>query len=147
MGLLRLLPVVIVAFTLVACSTIKQQHGYAPTEHEVALLEPGTSNVQQIANSFGAPTLTEDVFGVTWVYVESSTARRGWRAPETQRRRVVAISFDDEGIVTNIEVLTIEDGREVNRTRRVTESFSDTLSVFEQLFSNFGRISAGQILN
>ncbi len=111
------------------------------------MLEPGISNAQQVANTFGVPTLVEDVFGTTWIYVESSTARRGWNAPETQRRRVVAISFDEVGVITNVEVLTLEDGREIARTRRVTESFSDTLSVFEQLFSNFGRIGAADLLN
>ena len=144
---LRLVPVMLLVVALAGCSTIRQQHGYAPSDEEVAGLEPGVSNAQQVINTFGVPTMVEDVFGTTWIYVESSTARRGWNAPETQRRRVVAISFDETGVITNVEVLALEDGQEVARTRRVTESFSDTLSVFEQLFSNFGRIGAADILN
>ena len=56
-----------------------------------------------------------------WYYVSSNFITRGARAREEFFRQVVAISFDEDGVVKNIERFGLEDGMVVVLNRRVTD--------------------------
>jgi outer membrane protein assembly factor BamE (lipoprotein component of BamABCDE complex) len=46
-----------------------------------------------------------------WYYVRSTYEDGTYRAQREVDREVVAVSFDDEGVVTNVERFGLEDGR------------------------------------
>ncbi len=83
---------------------------------------------------------------VGWFYVQSRWRNFGALPPKEVDRQVVAITFSEEGIVQNVERFGLEKGRVVAISRRVTESNIKGLGVLQQIFSNFGRIRADQIL-
>jgi outer membrane protein assembly factor BamE (lipoprotein component of BamABCDE complex) len=68
-----------------------------------------------------------------------------YQAPQVVERDVVAISFDGDGVVTNVERFGLEDGRAVQLSRRVTETSVRDLGFFRQLMRNFGRIDLGAL--
>ena len=59
--------------------------------------------------------------------------------PEVIERNVVAVSFDDNGIVRNVEQFGLERGQIVSLTRRVTDSSVANKSFFRQLVGNIGQ--------
>ena len=82
-----------------------------------------------------------------WYYVESKFRQYGPRENKEIDRTVVAISFDSDGVVENIERFGLEDGRVVVLERRVTDSNTQGVSFLRQLFSNLGNFNPGDFFN
>jgi len=53
---------------------------------------------------------------------------------------VLAISFDQNGVLSNIESFGLEDGQVVTLSRRVTDSSVTNQNFLRQLLGNIGRI-------
>ena len=69
-----------------------------------------------------------------------------WHAPKEIKREVVAISFNDKGVVSNVERFGLAQGEVVPLSRRVTESNVKGIGFIRQLLGSIGRVNAGQIL-
>ena len=82
-----------------------------------------------------------------YFYVASRREQLGWLAPRVVDRQVVAISFSPDGVVSNVERFTLEDGRVVPLARRVTESSVRDTTFLRQLLGNIGRFDAEQIVD
>ena len=62
-------------------------------------------------------------------------------------RQLLAISFNPQGNVSNVERFTLEDGRVVVLSRRVTETSVQGVGFIRQLLGNVGRLRADQFLD
>ena len=71
----------------------------------------------------------------------------GLLRPEVIEREVLAISFDKNSKVTNIERFGLQDGQVVPLSRRVTSSSVENKGFLRQLLGNLGRFSAADFLN
>ena len=60
---------------------------------------------------------------------------------------MVAIRFDDNGVVSNIERFGLEDGNVVALSRRVSASNIEGIGFLRQLMGNLGRLDAAGIIN
>ena len=78
-----------------------------------------------------------------WYYVRSEYEQSLWRAPVEVDRQVLAITFAEDGKVTNIERFGLEAGRVVALERRVTDSNTQGVGFLRQLFSNLGNFNPG----
>ena len=81
-----------------------------------------------------------------WFYVQSRYERVGPRAPKEVDRQVLAITFNEAGVVQNIARYGLEDGKVVQISRRVTETNVKGLTLIQQLLGSFGRLQAGDLL-
>jgi outer membrane protein assembly factor BamE (lipoprotein component of BamABCDE complex) len=134
------------ACLLAACATIVRNHGYVPDETELALVEVGVDTRETVAEKVGRPTAQGLLNDVGWFYIQSRFEHFGPREPKEVERQVVAITFSEAGTVDNIGRFGLEDGRVVEISRRVTETNIKGIGFIRQLFSNFGRIRAGDLL-
>ena len=139
---------VIVAAMLVmaACSPIYRDHGYIPTDEELALLTVGKDTRESVGVKIGRPSASGLLNDVGWYYVESRFRAYGAMQPKEIDREVAAISFTDAGIVENIERFGLEKGQIVPISRRVTTSNVKGASLLQQLFGNVGGLTADQLL-
>lgn len=137
----------LVGATLTACAPIYQNHGYVPDEADLALLTVGVDTQDTVASTIGRPSAQTLLNEAGWYYVQSRYRTVGPREPREIDRQVVAISFDADGVVTNIERFGLEDGRVVALSRRVTDSGIPRPSLIAELFKNFGRLQASDFLN
>ncbi len=144
----------IVAFGLVfclgvsaACTPLYNNHGYIPPEQELALLEVGRDTRETVKATVGAPSAAGLLNDDSWYYVQSNWKRYGPYAPTEETRQILAISFDEAGVVSNIERFGLEQGKIVTLSRRVTESTVKGQSLLRQLFGNVGKINTGDLLN
>ncbi|MFV2033826.1 MAG: outer membrane protein assembly factor BamE [Halocynthiibacter sp.] len=136
----------LVLLTLGACSATYRNHGYVPTESDLSEIIVGVDTIQSVGETIGRPTVTGVLSGGDWFYVQSRWREFAYRAPREIDRQVVAVRFDQEGVVENIERFTLEDGRVVVLSRRITDSNIKGVSFIRQLLGNIGNFTAGQFL-
>lgn len=129
-----------------ACAPVFRNHGYAPTEQELALVEVGRDTRETVSSSVGRPSAAGLLNDEGWYYVQSRYRHYGAAAPQEVERQVVAISFTPEGVVSNVERFGLDQGRVVPLSRRVTESNIRGISFISQLLGSFGTLRASDVL-
>jgi outer membrane protein assembly factor BamE (lipoprotein component of BamABCDE complex) len=132
--------------TIAACSPVYRNHGYVPTEDELALVEVGVDTRETVGQKIGRPTTSGLLNDVGWFYVQSRYKHFGPRQPQEIDRQVLAITFNEAGTVENIARYGLEDGQVVEISRRVTQPNVKGLSVIQQILGTFGRLDAGNLL-
>jgi outer membrane protein assembly factor BamE (lipoprotein component of BamABCDE complex) len=131
------------AVTLGACSPTFQNHGYIPPQEDLDSLAVGIDTRASVEESVGPPSSGGVLNEGGYYYVRSRVRTFGLVKPKEVERQVLAISFDEAGVVSNIERFGLEDGQVVPLTRRVTDTAVSNKSFLRQLIGNIGRVGAG----
>jgi outer membrane protein assembly factor BamE (lipoprotein component of BamABCDE complex) len=129
------------------CTATFRDHGYIPPEEDLANVIVGVDTRDTVASSIGRPGVSGILSESGWYYIESRYRNFAWRAPEEIDRQVLAVSFDDAGVVTNIERFGLERGRVVRLSRRVTTENTQGVGFLRQAFGNLGRINPGDLFD
>lgn len=133
-------------FTLAACSQKLRSHGYVPTPEDLQQVIVGVDTRDTIAEIVGRPSAAGLLSENAWYYVRDRFREYGLGQPRAVDREVVVISFDENGVVKNIERFGMEKGRVVVLSRRVTDSNVEGVGFLRQLFGNVGAIDLGEFL-
>lgn len=128
-----------------ACSAVYQNHGFVPEEEDLKLITVGEDTRETVAQLVGRPTAAGLLNDQGWYYVQSRWRHFGPTPPKEEERQVVAITFDDKGVVENVERFGLEDGRVVALSRRVTETNVKGVGFLTQLLGNFGRVNPASL--
>lgn len=131
---------------LTACSPIERNHGYVPSNLELAQVVPGQTTVDDLPGLIGRPSAQGLLTGSGWYYVGSRWSRLGAAAPREVDRQVVAISFAPNGVVSNVERFGLERGRVVTLSRRITDGSVTEISLVRQILGNLGNFQAGDFI-
>lgn len=129
-----------------ACSPIYRNHGYVPSQEELAAITVGKDTRDSVLEAVGPPSASGVLNDSGFYYVSTRMRHYGPREPKVVDRQLVAISFDSRGVVRNIERYGLEHGRVVPLERRVTSSSVDDKTFLRQLLGNLGRIDPGTLL-
>lgn len=133
--------VLVASMSLAGCQTQVRFHGYVPEEAALAEIEIGRDDREAVARAVGRPGTAGLLRDGAWYFVGSRWEHFAWRAPVEVERELVAISFDANGTVTNIERFGLQDGEAVALSRRVTDTGPRGTGLITQLLRNFGRLS------
>ena len=146
---LRLSLFACLVFAAASCGETRNErrHGYVPVDGDLNKIVVGVDTRAAVAEQVGLPSASGVLADRGWYYVESTFTAYGLREPHEIDREVVAISFDDDGVVENIERFGLEDGRVIAISRRVTDSSIRGVGLLRQLFGNVGNFTAEQLLN
>ena len=136
----------LVLIGVAACTPIYRNHGYVPRDEELAKIVVGQSTTEDVALAVGRPAAIGVLTGSGWYYVGSRFKEIGIRAPVEIDRQVVAVSFDEAGVVSNVERFGLEKGQVVAISRRVTDDNIKGVSFLRQLLGNLGGIKATDLL-
>lgn len=126
-----------------ACTAQFQNHGYTPSDEDLSAVLVGVDTRSSVEETVGRPSASGVLQDEAWYYVSSRVRTWAYRAPETIEREIVAISFDDDGTVANIERFGLEDGQVVTLSRRITETSIRDSGLIANILRNFGRIDIG----
>lgn len=137
----RMLLAAVVASSVSACAPQYANHGYIPPEDELEQIVVGVDTRASVEETIGTPSTAGVVNDSGFYYVRSRKRTFGALAPKEIERRVLAISFDNAGVVSNIETFGLERGQVVPLTRRVTTSGVADNSFLKQLLGNIGRFN------
>ena len=129
-----------------ACVAQYRSHGYVPTEDLLSEIVVGVDTRGTVEDVVGVPSTAGVQNESGFYYVESEIRHFASKAPEVVDRSVLALSFDEAGVVTNIERYGLEDGQVVPLARRITRTNDGDLSFIRKLFGNIGRLSAADLL-
>ena len=144
MRLTRGLSIIALAGTM-ACTPIIRNHGYMPLAEDLALVEIGTDTRESLMTTLGPPVSGGVLSDSGYYYVASKFRHYGAFAPEEIEREVLAVSFNEAGIVTNIERFGLQDGNVVILSRRVTDNGVRDTTLVRQLLRNIGNFNAASV--
>ena len=144
---LRLLLAVVACAALTACSPTVTVHGFAPSDDDLASLEPGIDTIYSLEERIGRPTISGLLRDDAWYYVQSTMEQLTYNAPKEVNRRVVVVTFADDGVVETVEQYGLEDGRVINLNTRVTVAHTGQKGILSQIFANVFNINADSLLN
>ena len=134
-------------FLVASCSNLDRKHGYIPEAEELEQIIVGVDTKETVADVVGQPAASGVLSDSGWYYVKSKFRAYGIRERQEIDREVLAISFDDDGVVSNIERFGLEDGRVVAISRRVTDNNIKGIGFLRQLFGNIGNFAAENLVN
>lgn len=130
---------------IAGCSATFRNHGYAPTDAELQEIIVGVDSRATVEDVIGRPSTSGVLTDRAFYYLSDRRRNFAFFTPEVIDRQLVAVSFDDDGIVANIERFTLEDGRVVPLSRRVTDSAVQNTTFLRQLLGNIGRFDPGSV--
>ena len=128
------------AFSFAACTERHSNHGYAPTDGDLAEVVVGVDTRETVIERFGPPTTGGMRTDGGIYYVQTQFRLYAYQAPREIDREVVAISTDADGVVSNIERFTLNDGQVVALSRHVTDSNIKGVTLLSQLLGNLGNL-------
>lgn len=133
-------------FLAVGCTTLFRNHGYAPSDDQLAEVLVGVDTRATVSDVIGPPTTSGVSEGGDFFYVQSRFRLYGPLEPKEIEREVVAIRFDADGVVSNVERFGLENGQVVALSRRVTQDNIQDTTFLRQLFGSIGQFNAGDFI-
>jgi outer membrane protein assembly factor BamE (lipoprotein component of BamABCDE complex) len=124
-----------------ACTSQISNHGHRLDAAALAQVEPGQSSQQDVIQLLGSPSSLATFDDRTWYYVSQRTESHTFYYRTVVAQDVVAIAFDDQGVVSRINRHDLNGAREIDVVDRETPTAGNELSVLEQLLGNIGRFN------
>lgn len=134
------------ALSAAGCVSIYRNHGYVPSEQALAEIKIGVDTRDSVAEAIGSPSSSGMLKDSGYYYVSTRMRHYGAAAPRVVSRELVAISFDQRGVVQGITRYGLEDGKVIPLQRRVTSSSVEDKTFLRQLVGNLGRFNPGDVL-
>ena len=130
---------------VMACTAQFRNHGYVPSEEVLQQLTVGQETRASVEEVIGAPSTSGVLTDGDYYYVRSRVREYGAVRPQVVDRQVLAISFNANDTIANIERFGLEDGQVVPLTRRVTDSSVVGNGFLRQVFGNIGSIDPSNL--
>jgi outer membrane protein assembly factor BamE (lipoprotein component of BamABCDE complex) len=116
-------------------------HGDAIDPIDLARLVPAKSSKADVISVLGSPSSIALFDDRTWYYISDRERTLAFLAPETLERQVVALTFDEQGVLQSVDTFGVERSREVEIVSRETPSFGQSPTVIQQMLGNLGRFN------
>lgn len=136
--------VLVLAAGVSACNPALRSHGHRYSLDEEPVITPAEDTRQTVLQRFGNPSTTGVFEEDTWYYISSTRETLAYLRPATRDRRVIAVTFNAEGVVAEVEEYGLEDGRVVAYSETETPTRGRELSVIEQILGNVGSLPTDQ---
>jgi len=133
-------------FFLASCSTIYKDHGYLPLDTDLKNVVIGIDTRNSVTELLGSPSGSGVLEDGAIFYISTKIKNFLFYEPKVVSRDMIVVSFDDRDLVENIEKFTLEDGRVVVLSRRVTSAPVKGPKILSQIFGNLGNADAGTLL-
>ncbi len=131
---------------LSGCSAEIENHGYAPGNELLAGITAGQDTRGSVRRKIGRPSTTGVFTETGWYYVATTVEHRTYHDPKVTDRRVVAVQFDADDVVAEVNVYGLEDGRIIDLQTRTTPTHGRKLTILQQLLGNLGTLTGEQLL-
>lgn len=129
------------------CGTRKEVRGNFLSDTQLDTIQIGTTNRETVMRVLGPPS-TEGTFDQqVWYYIGRQTREWAFLDPKVLDQKVIAVYFNERGVVEHLERYTRADARKVDVVARETPTSGRKLSFFEQILGNLGVLGAGNYEN
>ncbi len=142
----RCVAVLVVLMLASGCVSVRSSHGYVLERGEEEVnARIGLDTKDSVLAKYGEPSMIGTFDQNAWYYLASFDQSRAFFRPRVTAREVVAFHFDQNGLVTSVDKIGLQDGIEVKVASRVTPTRGKELSFWEQVFGNIGQLPAGAL--
>jgi outer membrane protein assembly factor BamE (lipoprotein component of BamABCDE complex) len=142
----RILLAALCAASAVACAPLARpdidHRGYVPDPQALASIRPGVDNKDSVETRLGSPTTTASFDTTTWYYISADERNFLYLRPSVTKQEVVAVKFDKDDLVSSVDHYDLKDGKDITPVARETPTRGKELSFLQQMFGNFGHVSA-----
>lgn len=126
---------------LSACGNTRMVRGYVFDKQLADAIQPGVDNRQSVESTLGTPTVKASFNDNKWYYVSTTVRVRPVFWPDPKEHRVMAVAFNDAGVVTDVQNFDMSAMRSVNPVGDKTPTLGREINFFQQIFGNVGRFS------
>jgi outer membrane protein assembly factor BamE (lipoprotein component of BamABCDE complex) len=126
---------------LAGCTNPVDQRGNLPDPDKLAQIKPGVTTKAAVTQLLGSPSSIAAFDDNTWYYISQRTRPVVFTNPKLLDQEVVAIDFDNNGIVLDLTRKTMADAEAITPNPNATPAPGREFSVIEQLLGNLGRFS------
>jgi len=130
---------VVLAVSLGACAPKTALRGNLPRTYQLEQLDVGTQRKQDVARILGSPSVAGTFDDSVWYYISRRTETWAFFGEDVIEQQVLALYFDERGVLQHMETYTQDDARDIASSDRVTPTAGRELGFFEQIFGNLGR--------
>ncbi|WP_204114063.1 outer membrane protein assembly factor BamE [Shimia biformata] len=146
-GQVKSLAFAMMLLAVAACTTQYRNHGYVPTDDELSEIRLGVDTRDSVTEALGTPTAGGVLDDSGFYYVRSKVKHFGARRPEVVERQLVAISFNNRGVVEGVQRFSLQDGLVVPLSKRVTDNGLENENFLKQMLQNLGNFDAGSFFS
>lgn len=130
---------------LAGCGKSRSVRGYYFDPLLANDILPGVDNQRSVQNTLGSPTSLGAYDEKTWYYISTTLRYKAVLRPEAENRRILAVRFDDKGVVSDVDNLNLSVAWNIEPSKDKTKTRGKEQNFFQQLFMNVGRFAgAGQ---
>jgi len=130
-----------VALSIAGCTPRIDQRGNKPEDDQVVQINPGVDDKNRVAELIGTPSTISTFDDRTWYYISKRTETSAFLDPEVTDQEVLAIAFDEGGIVESMRIYGEEDGHTIAFVDRTTPTEGNELTLIQQLLGNLGKFN------
>jgi len=124
-----------------ACAPRVDTRGNAVHMDDVAAVEPGVFTRDHVLSKLGSPSSTANFGDDVWYYISERTETLAFFAPQVIERQVIAVVFDEHGVVKSVDVYDKDNAENVEPVDRVTPTAGNSVGMIDQFLSNLGRFN------
>lgn len=132
----------LMASAMAGCAPIIDTRGHMVDGDRMATLKVGQTSREQVLQTLGSPSATALFDNENWYYIGKRTETLAFFAPEVLEQQVVIIRFDKDGVVSGIDQLDKENGKQIQLVERTTPTAGAEMTFLQQMFGNLGRFNA-----
>lgn len=124
------------AILLVACAPIVSTRGYIADASVESSIKPGADTKATIQERLGYASTTATFGGDnTWYYISYREKQVAFFNPTVLERKILAVSFNPEGTVTELRRYGLAQGRVIDFETRTTPARGRELTFLQQLLN------------
>ena len=127
-------------FLLSSCSQSQVVDGQYPPQYNLKEIIVGDHSKDDVLDILGTPSTIPSFDQNKWFYIEITSDKIAFLEPRLISQKVLQINFDDEDLVSGIQTYSLEDRRVIEMSENKTLTQGRKLTIWEQLFSNYGNL-------
>jgi len=124
-----------------ACAPQINTRGNAVNMEDVAAIEPNVFTRDLVLNKLGSPSSSTSFGDDVWYYISERTETTAFFAPQLIDRQVVAVKFNQYGVVTSVDLVDETRAEQVKPVDRVTPTSGSSSGIIDQFLGNLGRFN------
>lgn len=136
-----------IALSLSACAPTLSHHGYLAYDAKPATDIKVGDTKESVLDRLGQPSQTSVYDPTEWYYIDQVSMKMTYKKPKVTQRSVTIIDFDKTAkTVSNVQTLSLADGRDLKPNPNQTPTRGRSLTAIEQLLGTVGhqQLTSGQ---
>ncbi len=124
------------------CITKTDSGGYVNDIDIKDEIKTGQTTRDQVSELLGSPSAKSSFGSEVWYYISERTESVAFFRPEVTDQRVTRVEFDNAGVVSSLQQMSMKDSKEFSIAKRTTPTEGHSMGIMEQLLGNVGRFNS-----